>query len=206
MGSARCTTMRHASCFWEPWPVRRRAARVSSICIRATGSGRSWKRCSPTRTTPLTAWAPRCNRGVRSRCDTTSRYGMRSNPVTFATPATRASAMWCRAIWLPSSPVRASTTSIRAGRSWPRTRPSSPAANHIYTCGAKATALYHRYCEPDLAAQGITLPATALPSTSPAYAAAILDDLIATYRARIDWNAYRTPVVDGAGRRPTHRI
>ena len=78
--------------------------------------------------------------------------------------------------------------------------------NHIYTCGAKATALYHRYCEPDLAAQGITLPATALPSTSPAYAAATLDDLIATYRARIDWNAYRTPVVDGAGRRPTHRI
>lgn len=78
--------------------------------------------------------------------------------------------------------------------------------NHIYTCGAKATALYHRYCEPDLAAQGITLPATALPSTSPAYAAAILDDLIATYRARIDWNAYCTPVADGAGRRPTHRI
>ena len=60
--------------------------------------------------------------------------------------------------------------------------------------------------EPDLAAQGITLPATALPSTSPAYAAAILDDLIATYRARIDWDAYRTPVVDDAGRRPTHRI
>lgn len=78
--------------------------------------------------------------------------------------------------------------------------------SHIYTCGAKATALYHRYCEPDLAAQGITLPATALPSTSPAHAAATLDDLIATYRARIDWDAYRTPVVDDAGRRPTHRI
>ena len=78
--------------------------------------------------------------------------------------------------------------------------------NHIYTCGAKATALYHRYCEPNLAEQGITLPATALPSTSPAYAAATLGDLITAYRARIDWNAYRTPVVDGVGRRPTHRI
>ena len=119
MGSARCMTMRPASCSWAPWPARRRAAMVSSTCIRATGSGRSWKRCSLTQATPPTTWALRCHPGARSRCATTSRYGMRSNPATFAMPAMRASAMWCRAIWRPSSPVRASTTSTRAGRKPP---------------------------------------------------------------------------------------
>ena len=33
---------------------------------------------------------------------------------------------------------------------------------------------------------GIDLPATPLPSTSPAYAAKTLDDLIAVYRGRVD--------------------
>lgn len=81
-----------------------------------------------------------------------------------------------------------------------------PDQPHLHVRGESHRTVYHRYCEPNLAEQGITLPATALPSTSPAYAAATLGDLITAYRARIDWNAYRTPVVDGVGRRPTHRI
>lgn len=61
---------------------------------------------------------------------------------------------------------------------------------HIYPCGAKAAGLYERYCRPMLLADGIDLPATALPSTSPAYAAKTLDDLIAVYRERVDMSDF----------------
>lgn len=54
--------------------------------------------------------------------------------------------------------------------------------SHIYACGAKANQLYHKYCEPTLLENGINVPETALPSTSPAYAAKTLDQLIDIYR------------------------
>ncbi|RSX49898.1 uracil-DNA glycosylase family protein [Bifidobacterium castoris] len=57
---------------------------------------------------------------------------------------------------------------------------------HIYPCGAKAAALYERYCRPMLLDDGIDLPSTPLPSTSPAYAARTLDNLIAIYREKVD--------------------
>ncbi|WP_375137688.1 hypothetical protein [Bifidobacterium sp. UTBIF-78] len=57
---------------------------------------------------------------------------------------------------------------------------------HVFTTGAKAAQLYRRLIEPQLAAAGITLPMTPLPSTSPANAAMRLPDLVAVYRAAFE--------------------
>lgn len=76
----------------------------------------------------------------------------------------------------------ASDASIRAarpndlGRVLDRARITS-----VFTTGTKATQLYRRLCEADT-----QLPATALPSTSPANAAWSLDDLVEAYRAVTD--------------------
>lgn len=58
--------------------------------------------------------------------------------------------------------------------------------HHIYTCGTKATQLYTRYCKPILSQNNITIPATALPSTSPANAKLNLNQLIDIYRQHIE--------------------
>ena len=52
----------------------------------------------------------------------------------------------------------------------------------IVTTGAKAAQLYRRLIAPTLAADGIDVPMTPLPSTSPANASMSLDRLIAVYR------------------------
>ena len=57
---------------------------------------------------------------------------------------------------------------------------------HVFTTGAKAAQLYRKLIEPQLAAAGITLPMTPLPSTSPANAAMRLPDLVAVYRAAFE--------------------
>ena len=57
---------------------------------------------------------------------------------------------------------------------------------HVFTTGAKAAQLYHKLIEPQLAAAGITMPMTPLPSTSPANAAMRLPDLVAVYRAAFE--------------------
>ncbi|NEG69195.1 DNA-deoxyinosine glycosylase [Bifidobacterium choloepi] len=58
---------------------------------------------------------------------------------------------------------------------------------HIYPTGAKAAQLYKRYCHPILESEGLgDIPATPLPSTSPAYASKTLDDLIGMFRERMD--------------------
>lgn len=61
---------------------------------------------------------------------------------------------------------------------------------HIYPCGTKAMQLYERLCRPLLLGDGIDLPVTALPSTSPAYASKTLADLIGIYRSRIDMSDF----------------
>ncbi|PJM76875.1 DNA-deoxyinosine glycosylase [Bifidobacterium felsineum] len=58
--------------------------------------------------------------------------------------------------------------------------------SHIFTTGAKAAQLYRKLIAPNLAAAGIDIGMTPLPSTSPANAAMRLPDLIAAYR-----NAFR---------------
>lgn len=52
----------------------------------------------------------------------------------------------------------------------------------VATTGGKASQLYRKLCEPILRAHGIAIPHAALPSTSPANAAASLDQLIDAYR------------------------
>ena len=54
---------------------------------------------------------------------------------------------------------------------------------HVFTTGAKAAQLYRRLIMPRLAAAGIDVPMTPLPSTSPANASMRLPDLVAAYRA-----------------------
>lgn len=54
--------------------------------------------------------------------------------------------------------------------------------SHVFTTGGKAAQLYHRLCEPHLVENGITVPMTPLPSTSPANARMRLPDLTAAYQ------------------------
>lgn len=51
----------------------------------------------------------------------------------------------------------------------------------VFTTGAKAAHLYHRYCEDDCG-----MPATPLPSTSPANARMRLPELVEAYRPLLD--------------------
>lgn len=53
----------------------------------------------------------------------------------------------------------------------------------IFTTGAKAAALFRSYAKPRLDEQGLDIPMTALPSTSPANAAMRLPALIESYRS-----------------------
>ncbi|EFA23643.1 hypothetical protein BIFGAL_02748 [Bifidobacterium gallicum DSM 20093 = LMG 11596] len=58
--------------------------------------------------------------------------------------------------------------------------------DHIYPAGTKAMQLYEKYCKPKLAQDGIDLPVTALPSTSPAYAVKTLQQVTDMFRERMD--------------------
>ncbi|NEG96534.1 DNA-deoxyinosine glycosylase [Bifidobacterium primatium] len=53
---------------------------------------------------------------------------------------------------------------------------------HVFTTGGKAAQLYRRLCAPQLAAAGIDIPMTPLPSTSPANARMRLPQLVEAYR------------------------
>ncbi|NMM98726.1 DNA-deoxyinosine glycosylase [Bifidobacterium olomucense] len=52
---------------------------------------------------------------------------------------------------------------------------------HIFTTGAKSAQLYRTLIKPRLAGEGISIPMTPLPSTSPANASMHLSDLVARY-------------------------
>lgn len=57
---------------------------------------------------------------------------------------------------------------------------------HIYPTGAKSAQLFQRYCLPKLEEEGLgDVPATPLPSTSPAYAAKTLEEITEMFRSRI---------------------